>query len=87
MIVIDPCETTVVYSHFVCHGLVVLPVLYVLVFVIAMFSMAFGPALNATLPLNVKKTSSRGSMRTQALRIYRDNPRPSAQRHIDRDRA
>src|SRR5678810_549084 len=36
-------------------GLLSLPLLYVLVFVIALFSMAFGPALNATLPRLVKK--------------------------------
>lgn len=37
-----------------------LPLLYVLVFVIAVFSMAFGPALNATLPLIVKKEQLTG---------------------------
>ena len=57
MIVIDLVRTGLLASIPVLHamGLLTLPWLYVLVFVIAMFSMAFGPALNATLPLVVKK--------------------------------
>jgi MFS family permease len=57
MIVIDVVRTGLLALIPVLYvfGLLALPVLYVLVFVIAMFSMAFGPALNATLPLIVKK--------------------------------
>jgi MFS family permease len=57
MIVIDVVRTGLLSSIPILYamGLLSLPVLYVLVFVIAMFSMAFGPALNATLPLIVKK--------------------------------
>ena len=57
MIVIDVVRTGVLSSIPILYamGWLSLPVLYVLVFVIAMFSMAFGPALNATLPLIVQK--------------------------------
>jgi MFS family permease len=57
MIVIDVVRTGLLSLIPILYamGLLSLPVLYVLVFVIAMFSMAFGPALNATLPLIVKK--------------------------------
>ena len=57
MIVIDLMRTGLLASIPILYamGLLTLPWLYVLVFVIAMFSMAFGPALNATLPLVVKK--------------------------------
>jgi len=57
MIVIDLVRAALLASIPILHafGLLTLPWLYVLVFVIAMFSMAFGPALNSTLPLIVKK--------------------------------
>jgi DHA3 family macrolide efflux protein-like MFS transporter len=57
MIIIDIVRTGLLATIPILYafGLLPLPVLYVLVFVIAMFSMAFGPALNATLPLIVKK--------------------------------
>ena len=47
MIVIDVVRTGLLSSIPILYamGLLSLPVLYVLVFVIAMFSMAFGPAL------------------------------------------
>ena len=62
MIVIDLVRTGLLASIPILHtlGLLTLPLLYVLVFVIAMFSMAFGPALNATLPLVVKKEQLTG---------------------------
>lgn len=62
MIVIDTVRTALLASIPILHaaGLLNLPVLYVLVFVIAMFSMAFGPALNSTLPLIVKKEQLTG---------------------------
>ncbi len=62
MIVIDLARTGLLASIPILHafGLLTLPWLYVLVFVIAMFSMAFGPALNATLPLIVKKEQLTG---------------------------
>src|SRR5262245_33392037 len=57
MIVIDSVRTVLIASIPILYpfDLLPLPWLYVLVFVIAMFSMAFGPALNASLPLIVKK--------------------------------
>jgi MFS transporter, DHA3 family, macrolide efflux protein len=57
MMVIDVARTALLSSIPILDavGWLSLPLLYVLVFVIAMFSMAFGPALNATLPLIVKK--------------------------------
>jgi MFS transporter, DHA3 family, macrolide efflux protein len=62
MIVIDLVRTGLLASIPIVYafGLLALPWLYVLVFVIAMFSMAFGPALNATLPLIVKKEQLTG---------------------------
>jgi MFS family permease len=62
MIVIDLVRTGLLASIPILHtlGLLTLPLLYVSVFVIAMFSMAFGPALNATLPLVVKKEQLTG---------------------------
>lgn len=62
MIVIDLVRTGLLSSIPVLYafGLLTLPLLYALVFVIAMFSMAFGPALNATLPLIVKKEQLTG---------------------------
>ena len=62
MIVIDLVRTGLLSSIPILYafGLLTLPLLYVLVFVIAMFSMAFGPALNATLPLIVKKEQLTG---------------------------
>src|SRR5689334_9826058 len=53
MIVIDLVRAGLLASIPILHAfdLLTLPWLYVLVFVIAMFSMAFGPALNSTLPL------------------------------------
>ena len=62
MIVIDLVRTGLLASIPILYGfgLLALPWLYVLVFVIAMFSMAFGPALNATLPLIVKKEQLTG---------------------------
>ena len=62
MIVIDAVRTGLLASIPILYafGLLSLPLLYVLVFVIAMFSMAFGPALNATLPLVVKKEQLTG---------------------------
>jgi len=62
MVVIDLVRTGLLASIPILHtlGLLTLPLLYVLVFVIAMFSMAFGPALNATLPLVVKKEQLTG---------------------------
>ncbi len=57
MIVIDVVRTGLLALIPVLYvaGFLTLAWLYVLVFGIAMFSMAFGPALNATLPLLVKK--------------------------------
>ena len=51
MIVIDAARTVLLATIPVLDalGLLNLPLLYILVFVTAMFSMAFGPALNATL--------------------------------------
>jgi MFS family permease len=62
MIVIDLARTGLLASIPILYavGLLSLPWLYLLVFVIAMFSMAFGPALNATLPLIVKKEQLTG---------------------------
>ncbi len=62
MIVIDAVRTCLLASIPILYaaGWLTLPLLYVLVFVIAMFSMAFGPALNATLPLIVKKEQLTG---------------------------
>src|SRR6478736_5968721 len=62
MVVIDLVRTGLLASIPILYavGLLPLPLLYVLVFVIAMFSMAFGPALNATLPLIVKKEQLTG---------------------------
>jgi MFS family permease len=62
MIVIDAVRTGLLASIPILYlfGLLSLPLLYVLVFVIAMFSMAFGPALNSTLPLIVKKEQLTG---------------------------
>jgi len=62
MIVIDLVRAALLASIPILHafGLLTLPWLYVLVFVIAMFSMAFGPALNSTLPLIVKKEQLTG---------------------------
>ena len=52
MMVIDLARMGLLASIPILHamGLLSLPLLYLLVFVIAMFSMAFGPALNATFP-------------------------------------
>jgi MFS family permease len=57
MIVIDVARTGLLILIPVLYALghLSLPWLYALVFLIAMFSMAFGPALNATLPRLVKK--------------------------------
>lgn len=57
MIVIDLVRTGLLILVPVLYALghLSLAWLYVLVFVIALFSMAFGPALNATLPRLVKK--------------------------------
>jgi MFS family permease len=57
MIVIDLVRTGLLTLVPVLYALghLSLAWLYVLVFVIALFSMAFGPALNATLPRLVKK--------------------------------
>src|SRR5690348_6796075 len=62
MIVIDAVRTVLLATIPILYafGMLNLPLLYVLVFVIAMFSMAFGPALNATLPLIVKKDQLTG---------------------------
>ena len=62
MMVIDIVRTGLLASIPILYAfdLLTLPWLYVLVFVIAMFSMAFGPALNATLPLIVKKEQLTG---------------------------
>ena len=62
MMVIDLARMGLLASIPILHamGLLSLPLLYLLVFVIAMFSMAFGPALNATLPLIVKKDQLTG---------------------------
>lgn len=62
MIIIDVTRAVLLAAIPVLHGigLLTLPWLYVLVFVTAMFSMAFGPALNATLPLIVKKEQLTG---------------------------
>jgi MFS family permease len=62
MIIIDLARSGLLASIPILYaaGLLALPWLYVLVFVIAMFSMAFGPALNATLPLIVKKEQLTG---------------------------
>lgn len=57
MIVIDVARTGLLSLIPVLYALghLSLPWLYTLIFVIAMFSMAFGPALNAALPRLVKK--------------------------------
>lgn len=57
MIVIDLMRTSllILIPVFYALGRLSLPWLYALVFLIAMFSMAFGPALNAALPRLVKK--------------------------------
>ena len=62
MIVIDAVRTGLLASIPILYavGMLSLPLLYALVFVIAMFSMAFGPALNSTLPLIVKKEQLTG---------------------------
>ena len=62
MMIIDLARMGLLASIPILHamGLLSLPLLYVLVFVIAMFSMAFGPALNATLPLIVNKDQLTG---------------------------
>ena len=62
MIVIDAARTVLLITIPVLDslGLLSLPLFYILVFVTAMFSMAFGPALNATLPLIVKKEQLTG---------------------------
>ena len=62
MMIIDLARMGLLASIPILHamGLLSLPLLYVLVFVIAMFSMAFGPALNATLPLIVNKAQLTG---------------------------
>ena len=62
MIVIDVMRAVLLASIPVLYaiGVLTLPLLYALVFVTAMFSMAFGPALNATLPLIVKKEQLTG---------------------------
>jgi MFS transporter, DHA3 family, macrolide efflux protein len=62
MMVIDVARMGLLASIPILHavGLLSLPLLYLLVFVIAMFSMAFGPALSATLPLIVKKEQLTG---------------------------
>ena len=62
MIVIDLGRSGLLASIPILYafGLLSLSWLYVLVFAIAMFSMAFGPALNATLPLIVKKEQLTG---------------------------
>ena len=62
MMVIDVVRTGLLACIPILHAVdyLSLPVLYVLVFVIAMFSMAFGPALNASLPLIVKKEQLTG---------------------------
>jgi len=62
MMIIDLSRMGLLASIPILHamGLLSLPLLYVLVFVIAMFSMAFGPALNATLPLIVNKDQLTG---------------------------
>jgi MFS family permease len=62
MMVIDLARMALLASIPILYavGLLGLPWLYLLVFVIAMFSMAFGPALNATLPLIVKKEQLTG---------------------------
>ena len=62
MIVIDLARTGLLALIPILYamGLLTLPWLYVLVFVTAMFSMAFGPALNATLPLIVKREQLTG---------------------------
>ena len=62
MIIIDVMRAVLLAAIPVLYaiGLLTLPWLYVLVFVTAMFSMAFGPALNATLPLIAKKEQLTG---------------------------
>jgi len=62
MIVIDAARTVLLTTIPILDalGLLNLPLFYVLVFVTAMCSMAFGPALNATLPLIVKKEQLTG---------------------------
>ena len=57
MIVIDVARTglLILIPALYALGHLSLPWLYTLIFVIAMFSMAFGPALNASLPRLVKK--------------------------------
>jgi MFS family permease len=62
MIIIDVMRAVLLAAIPVLYaiGVLTLPWLYVLVFVTAMFSMAFGPALNATLPLIAKKEQLTG---------------------------
>jgi MFS family permease len=62
MMIIDLVRTALLASIPILHALDLLnlPLLYGLVFVIALFSMAFGPAMNATLPLIVKKEQLTG---------------------------
>src|SRR6476659_9459755 len=62
MIIIDAARTVLLTTIPILDalGLLNLPLFYVLVFVTAMCSMAFGPALNATLPLIVKKEQLTG---------------------------
>lgn len=62
MIVIDAMRAVLLASIPILYaiGVLTLPLLYALVFVTAMFSMAFGPALNSTLPLIVKKAQLTG---------------------------
>jgi MFS family permease len=62
MMVIDIVRTGLLATIPILYAfdLLTLSWLYVLVFVTAMFSMAFGPALNATLPLIVKKEQLTG---------------------------
>jgi MFS family permease len=62
MIVIDITRAVLLASIPILYaiGVLNLPILYALVFITAMFSMAFGPALNATLPLIVKKEQLTG---------------------------
>ena len=62
MIAIDLARTALLALIPILYamGVLGLPLLYVLVFVTAIFSMAFGPALNATLPLIVKKEQLTG---------------------------
>ncbi len=63
MIVIDLVRTLLLAAIPILYALgsLTLAWLYLLVFAIALFSMAFGPALNATLPLIVKKDRLTGA--------------------------